>query len=63
MYRTEGINSCSAEFAVYIELFKVVIIRLDRIIQSFSLDCPIKSGNDGNNKLKTSLRSFSINNI
>ncbi|HZV45847.1 MAG TPA: hypothetical protein VFG06_00695 [Thermodesulfovibrionales bacterium] len=24
----------------------VVIIRLDRIIHLFSLDCPIKSGND-----------------
>jgi hypothetical protein len=24
----------------------VVIIRLDRIVQHLSLDCPIKSGND-----------------
>ena len=30
-----------------------VIIWLDRIIQSFPLDCPIKSGNDGNKELKT----------
>jgi hypothetical protein len=40
----------------------VVIIlclrRLNRIIQSFPLDCPIKSGHDGNKKLNIFLRSF-----
>jgi len=30
----------------------VVIIRLDRIIQFFSLDCPIKLGNDKTNDIK-----------
>jgi len=30
----------------------VVIIRLDRIMQFFLLDCPIESGNDRNKKLK-----------
>jgi len=29
-----------------------VIIRLDRIIHAFPLDCPIKSGNDGKKTYK-----------
>ena len=38
-----------------------VIIRLDRIIQDFPLDCPIKSGND--QKTQNFLKFFRINNI
>ncbi|OGW56019.1 MAG: hypothetical protein A2Y81_00710 [Nitrospirae bacterium RBG_13_43_8] len=46
----EQLRSYSKFIANLIPL--VVIIRLDRIIQSFPLDCPIKSGNDGMKSFK-----------